>query len=135
MRRHWILAAAALAAGCSMGADMKLGENAVAAFHRQLDAGQFDRIYDGSSSEMKASTPRPKLVEFLSAVHAKLGAFKSGGLGGFNDNVSTGGHRLVLVYNAQYQNGAAAETFTFSIAGDRALLMGYNVNSDALILK
>jgi len=130
-----VLGAAALLSGCSMKADMDATNAGIARFHQEVEAGQFARIYDESSPLMKAAATKDGFVGFLSAVHKKLGAFKGGNVGGFNDNVSTGGHRVIVGYQAQYQNGPAAETFTFAIEGGRALLVGYNINSTALILR
>jgi len=129
------LAAGLLVGGCSMKEDMAAGDKAVAAFHQALDAGQFQQIWAGSAPDMKAATPQDRLVALLDAVHGGLGRFKSGSQVGFNDNVSTGGHVLSLAYQSQYEKGPAQEQFVFRIEGGKAVLAGYHINSDALIVR
>ena len=132
MKRFGIAIAASLAlGGCSMGADMKAGGDAVAAFHKQLDAGQFAAIEAASGPEMKSSPGQ--FLKLLDAVHRKLGASGASQQVGFNDAVNTGGHFLTLNYRTTFAKGAAAETFVYRIDGGKAVLAGYNINSDALI--
>lgn len=135
MRILLTVAAAALVGGCSMKADMAAGDKAIAAFHQALNAGQSRQILAGASPEFRAVTPEPQALRLFDTVHARLGAFKDGKSVGFNDNVSSGGHMLVDRYEAHYQNGTALETFTFRVSGDRAVMIGYNVNSNALLLQ
>ena len=136
MRMGWVRyivrgAALAALAGCSMGADVKIGGDAVAAFHRQLDAGQFAAIESGGGPEIK--TPPGRLVQLLEVVHRKLGQIKSSQQVGFNDQVNTGGHFMALDYKTTFANGVAAENFYYRIDGGKAVLAGYHINSDALI--
>jgi hypothetical protein len=135
MKRWWTVLPLALAlGGCSMAQDMKGVGQAVDGFHRQLDAGQFDAIYAAGSDDLKRITPQERFTALLSAVHRKLGAFRSGGQNGFNDTVNTSGHIVAVQYRSTYARGAAAETFTFRIVDGAPKLAGYNINSDALIL-
>ena len=129
-----VAVAAGLLAGCSMKADMDAGGKAIDAFHRTLDAGQFQQIWTESAPDMKSATTPDRLNALLDAVHRKLGRFKSGSQVGFNDNVSPAGHMLTVNYQAQYEKGTAGEQFVFRIDGGRALLAGYHINSDALIV-
>lgn len=128
-----MLGALALA-GCSLGADVPVAEKAITAFHAQLDAAQFGPIYIQSADEMKKATTQAHLTDFLAAVHRKLGLFRSGKSIGWNDNVNTGGHYITINYQATYQRGPAAENFVYRIDDGKATLVGYHVNSDALII-
>ncbi|HEY1604734.1 MAG TPA: hypothetical protein VGF77_03980 [Allosphingosinicella sp.] len=76
MRRFLIVGAAALLAGCSAMKDEAAAGQAAAHFHQLLDAGRYDAIYDASTPELKASSPKPNFIRFLDAVHRKLGAVK-----------------------------------------------------------
>jgi hypothetical protein len=127
--------AAALLGGCSMKADMDAGGKAIAAFHQAVDAGQYQKVWTDSAQDMKGATPEPRLTALLDVVHRKLGRFKAGSQIGFNDNVSGAGHVLTINYQAQYEKGPADEQFVFRLDGGRALLAGYHINSDALILQ
>ncbi len=133
LRKLALLAALALA-GCSVSKDLAAVDQAIAAFHRSLDAGQFEPIYDASTQEIKGTTSKSGFVELLAAIHRKLGPFKSGKRETWNDNVGTGGHVVSITYGATYERGAAKEEFVYRIKGDRALLAGYHVTSNALIV-
>src|SRR4030095_13989612 len=61
--------------GCSAGNDTKAAESAVAAFHRDMDAGKFAQIYDASAEDMKSSLSRDDFVKLLTALHEKLGPY------------------------------------------------------------
>jgi len=135
MRRTVMTMLGALAlAGCSIGADVPMAEKAIAAFHAQLDAAQFGPIYVQSASEMRSATSQLHLTAFLGAVHRKLGLFKSGKSVGWNDNVNGGGHYITINYQAVYERGPAVENFVYRIDDGKAILAGYHVNADALIL-
>ena len=135
MRKAWLVAMSSLGlAACSPTADLVQTDGAVAGFHNALNAGRFDPIYDGAAQDLKAAATRDKLNGLLTAVHRKLGAFKSGSRVGWNDNVTTGGHYVTVNYAANYERGHANEEFVFRISDGKAALAGYHVNSDALIL-
>ena len=121
-------------AGCSPGTDVPVAEKAVARFHTMLDAGQNAQIYQESASEMKGAAAESKLTDLLAAVHRKLGTVKKAEQKGWNDQVNTGGHFVTLNYATTYARGDAAETFVYKIAGEKAELVGYNINSNALII-
>ena len=131
------LLAAALLFGlgaCSMGADLPIADQAVTRFHKMLDAGQNAQIYRESAQEMKNAGPEAKLDAFLSAVHRKLGTVTKATRQGFNDQMNTGGHYITMTYATTYTRGEATETFVYKISDGKAALVGYNVNSDALII-
>jgi hypothetical protein len=133
--KHWILSmlAAIALVGCSAAADTKAAESGVANFHQAMDAGRYAAIYDSSAPEMKSSISRDEFVKFLTALHGKLGAFKSGKTTGWNVNVGTGGHMVTLTREAQFERGPGTEEFLFRVDNDRAVLAGYHVNSRLLI--
>ena len=135
MRKHWVmLTASAALASCSPGADTKAAENGISSFHSDLNAGNFDRIYNESGSELKTAATKDKFSLILNAVHSKLGKFKNGKSVGWNDNVTTNGHFVTMNYEANYEKGTASENFVFKVSGSAADLVGYHVNSDALLL-
>ena len=53
--------------------DYQLAEDAVPKFHEQLDAGQFQDIYDQSGEDLKQAANRQEFIALLDAVHRKLG--------------------------------------------------------------
>ena len=126
------LGALALAA-CNPAADTKAAEDGVVAFHQAMDAGQFAAIYQGSASDMKSSASEDDLIKLFSALHSKLGNYKSGKTVSWNDNSNTSGHYVTLVREAEFEHGSGKEEFVFLIEGKRAVLAGYHVSSNALI--
>jgi hypothetical protein len=128
------LALAAQAAACSPMQDMHAADGEIATFHQKLDAQDFAGIYGASAPEMKGASTQDSLVRLLAAIHRKLGNFRSGKDVGWRDNVNTSGHYLSISYSATYDRGAATEDFVYRIDGAKALLAGYHISSDALIL-
>ena len=120
--------------GCSVEADTREVGKAIPIFHQQLNAGQLDAIYDSAGEQLRRNTTKADLARFLSAVHRKLGNFKNGKSVGWNDNVTTDGHFVTETYSAQYDRGLATESFVYIVERSKALLVGYHVNSTALIL-
>jgi len=133
--RVLIAAALLLLAGCSMSADTKLAEQAVTQFHSTLDAGQFDSLYEHAADDLKNSTQRERFVAFVDAVHRKLGTYQSSTEKNWNISYHPTGTYVTLSYTSTYAGGEANEEFVYRLEGQSALLAGYHVNSDALILK
>jgi hypothetical protein len=133
--RKLIVAIVISLTGCSMSADKTVAEGAVTSFHTKLDAGQFDTIYADSSEDLKSVTTHEKLVALLEAVHKKLGATKSSKEQSWNVNFHTSGTFITLTYATSYESGDASEQFVYRLQGANALLAGYHINADALILK
>ena len=121
--------------GCSMSADTALAEQAVPKFHELLDAGDFDAIYEASAADLKRVTTHQDFVVFLDAVHRKLGRTKGSDRTGWNVNYHTSGSFVTLTYKTSFDGGAAEEQFVFRLQDKAALLVGYHINSTALILK
>ena len=120
--------------GCSASEDVPKGEAGVAEFHQKLNNADFDTIYGDSGPEMKKAFTQEDFVKFVAAVHRKLGGFQSGKTSGWNDTVTTSGHFLTLNYAATYENGSADESFKFHIQDSNVVLVGYQINSKALII-
>lgn len=135
LRKLFAVATLACALGaCSLAADTAASEQAVDKFHRMLDAGQFDAIYDQSSKDMKKAVSREDLDKFLAAVHRKLGNVRSATRGSISTFASLQGTRITIGYRTIYDNGQADETFSFSLDGDKPILSGYHINSTALVV-
>ena len=122
-------------AGCSASADMSTAEAAVPKFHEMLDAAQFDDIYAQSGDAMKSASSQADFTALLAAVHRKLGNTKSSTKAGWGVNYQTSGTWVTLNYTTVYDSGDAQEQFVFLVKDKSALLAGYHVNSNALILK
>ncbi len=134
MRFLAIVAAALALSACSIGKDVPVAEAAVARFHQQLDAGKFAETLENATPQMAVEAKEGKWNALLTAVHTKLGKFRSAKTVGWNDSFTNGDHFITLNVASQYERGAAQEQFVYRIWGEKALLAGYHVNSEALIL-
>ena len=130
-----VICAALLGVGCGARKDLASTDLAVAKFHTQLDAASFAQIYSDSSEAMKNASPKEKFVAFLDAVHRKLGAVKSTSRKGFFINWGTSGKTVKATYSTQFDQDNAEEQFVFQVRGDDVQLVGYHINSDALVTK
>jgi len=118
-----------------MTADTAIAEQAVPRFHEQLDAARFDAIYNESGDELKKASTQKDFVALLEAVHRKLGNTKSSGKTSWNVNYQTSGSFVTLGYKTSFDGGDAQEQFVYRLQDKAALLVGYHINSTALILK
>lgn len=135
MRTNLILGAVgalALLGGCSASADTSAAEAGVAEFRQMLGAGRYAEIYRASANEMRSTTSEAQFTGMLSAVHARLGEFRSANRTGWNWNTNNGVTMVTLNYDAQYAAGEATERFIYRVQGGRAALAGLNINSPAL---
>jgi hypothetical protein len=118
--------------GCSAGEAKKSAEtDTVPAFHAQYDRSDFEAIYKNARDEFREATSRDDFDKFMSAVRRKLGKVKSSSRQTWNVNVGTGGTRIVLTFQTEFEYGKGIETFTFL----NGKLLGYNINSNTLIVK
>jgi hypothetical protein len=134
--RNSVIAITALVAleGCSAGADMALGEAEIAKFHAALNASQLDAIYSNADPALHEAAKPEEFNQLLFAVHRKLGPYQSGKTATWVDNATPGGRFLTINYASQYSRGAAQENFVYRLANGQARLVGYHINSTALIV-
>jgi HAMP domain-containing protein len=120
--------------GCgAMMRGKEQAERAVAEFRRQVDQGRFQDIYNASGPELKQTATEGEFTRMLGMVRDRLGAVRSTEEQGWNVNVANGGTVVNLTYQTQFAAGPATEQFIYRIEGERAVLIGYHVNSNALI--
>ena len=130
-----LVALVAILCGCSMSADTELAEQAVQKFHEQLNVGRFDAIYAESAGELKRATTQQDFIAILDAVHRKLGNTKVSDKTASTVNYQTSGSFVTLRYQTTFDGGSAQEQFVFRLQDHAAALVGYNINSPALVLK
>jgi len=121
--------------GCGAKQEIQTAESAVGLFHEQLNAGNYAQIYDASDEAMKNAASQEKFVALLDAIHRKLGWVQSSNRQTFFLNYATSGKTVRLTYATQFDNDKAAEEFVFRVKGKEAHLLGYHINSDALVTK
>lgn len=118
---------------CSMPGDTSIAEREVPRFHAALNAGQFSHLYDNGADELKKAATKNDFVKLLGAVNKKLGNVRGTEKQSWRINYHTSGTFAQLVYKTSYANGEATEQFVYRIKNDKAILVGYQINSNALI--
>jgi hypothetical protein len=131
MRKLALLGIALTLGSCQAAGDMDAAEKQVAAFHRAYDAGNYGAIWDGSAPAMKQVTTRQQLVGLMDTFGHRLGPVKSTTRTGFNVNYATGGSQVTLVYQTEFANGEATETFVYDTS-DPPRLLGWHFEVPSL---
>jgi hypothetical protein len=133
--RHFLFVSALLLGGCGSGENLRIAKEATTHVHAQMDSEQFAQIYSEADDALRAATKRQDFLDFISAVHRKLGSVQNVSQTGFFVNFSTSGTRVRLNYQTKFDAGDAQEEFVWKIKGDQAALVGYHISSNALITK
>jgi hypothetical protein len=128
--------ALSFAVGCGgMFKGKQAAEQGVADFHKLYNDGKLVEIYTAGHPKLKSSTTEKEFLEFAGAVHRKLGKV----IQTSNTRSDIRSHNftttVVLTQNTKFAQGQGTETFTFQMDGEKAILVGYNINSKDLILK
>jgi len=127
--------AGCLLAGCGAKQNLADAQQAVVQFHQRLDNAEFDTIYNEADPRFRAASPQSEFLPFITAVHKKLGNVVTASRGGFNMNLDTSGLQIRLNYSTKFTGGAAEEQFIWAKNGGKLQLLGYHINSMALIVK
>lgn len=122
-------------ASCHPVQDTQAAEQAVTAFHRQLDAADFKGIYAATHPDFKKAATEKEFVDILEAVHRKLGDVQSSQRATWNINSFNFQTNVQMTYDTTFAQGKAKESFNYRIEDGKAVLRGYNINSPTLITK
>lgn len=135
-RTRWFAGwAGALAlAGCGARQSVDDAKAQVSVFHDDLNRGEYDLIWKETAPAFKQATPSADFENLLAAVARKLGKVKSSEQVGWEVKATTNGKLTVLVMDTEFERGSGRETFTYVRNGDRLDLLGYNINSQAMLL-
>lgn len=135
MRKPVAILFALFLSACSAVQGVENAESAVTRFHASYDQAQFAQIYSAASPALREVSSQQDFLKFMGAVHRKLGKVKDTARTGSHVNVHTStGLRVTLVYHTNFERGAADEQFVWQVKGDSAQLVGYNINSPALVV-
>ena len=145
-RPHWLLLAvfAAVAfllglllwqCGSAVTTGTKHADQAVNQFHAQFNAGQYEQIYSQAAPEFQQSASKDEIIALFQHLHERLGDAQSTTRTGWNATATTGGSFVTVVYDTKFSSGDGVETFRWHSTGGKMLLVNYNVNSRALLLK
>lgn len=119
--------------GCGMSSAKPVADAAVISFHSQLDAAQFDAIWNGADERFRNGTTHEAYGKIFAAVHRKLGLVTSTATRGWAVNYVNFETRVVLQQQTQFEHGSGEETFTYIVRDNSAKLVAYNISSTELI--
>lgn len=119
--------------GCGVGTSVASARQGVTTFHQQLDAADFDSIWNAADDGFRHAGTREGYDKFLGAVHTKLGAVVKTTPRGWSVKYINYRTRVVLLQQTDFERGSGLETFTFFVDGNNVRLGGYNINSNDLI--
>lgn len=130
LKVRW-LGIAVLLISCTGGTDQ--AKLAVSEFRVKVSQASFGEIYRRGGAEFQRALTEEQFVRLMSALDRKLGSWHSASDPAWNVTRGTAGHLVNLTYQSQFTKGAATEQFLWRIENQRAVLLGYNVNSPLLI--
>ena len=134
MRKLAIAAAALLGVtGCSAGDHLAAAEREVERFHDLAAAQEIDRIYDQSTDAFKRAATPEQFRSILEVVDERLGEVRRANRQGWHVNYTTAGTVVTLTYQTEFERGRGTERFVYRIDDDRPRLLGFHLNSDALM--
>ncbi|HEX8096743.1 MAG TPA: DUF4019 domain-containing protein, partial [Pyrinomonadaceae bacterium] len=120
----------------SRGGVPTAAQAAVDAVTEEMRAGNFQQIYDEAADEWKRKTTPEQSRAFFQTLKTKLGNVKSRSYHSATERTGAGGaangRAFIITYSTTFERAEGMETFTLLERGDRWLLAGYIVNSDAL---
>jgi hypothetical protein len=105
----------------------------VETFHQRLNAEQYSAIYSESDPLFQESDNEERLLKFFKMVHERLGNETEAKQIGIFMNATTKGTFARVTYQSKFDTGPATEVFTWRTGGPELKLVGYNVNSKALL--
>lgn len=103
-------------------------------FRRELDSTRFAAIYQAADPEFRNSVSQKDADGLWRMVQRRFGQFQGATLVNWNVSITTQNGTVVrLVYRTGYAQDSATETFTWRIRDGQPALLGYNINSPALL--
>ncbi len=108
-------------------------DTAVAKFHERLNAEQYAEIYSESDDLFKNAGSEEEMLKFFKMVHQRVGNETDTKRLTFGINKTFQGTFVRATYQSEFDTGPASETFTWRVAEPEYVLVGYNVNSKALL--
>lgn len=120
--------------GSALVQGRRLADTAVQHFHEQLNNGEFAEIYGGADEGFRNAGKREEALQFLKAVHDKLGTAGQYTFLNINVNTNTHGTFITTVYNTTFARGRATERFIWVRHGATLALYTYNIESPALVV-
>jgi hypothetical protein len=128
-----VLSATALTA-CLGQADTRQVDDATNQVFSQIQAKQYDAIYDNAAPEFQGAESKAIWDGFMQRIDRKLGACQTPKKTmNWRSNATTNGFFVAQGYSAACANGQLQLTVTTVLRGGQVKLVGYNANSPLLL--
>jgi hypothetical protein len=115
--------------GKSTYRDYQIASAAADRFHQQLNAGDYDQIYENATEEFRRSGKREDLNHLFDNIRNKMGRAGRPSAIGFHVNWRNGVLWVDQAFNTQFEKGKAQEYFVWKIQQDQPHLYNYRIDS------
>lgn len=134
MKHSSLLAGAAIVLvlglpGCGLKKDTKAAEAEADRFHKHWNAGEFQAVYDEAHMNFRNAQTADQTIATLERVKRNYGAFKSTTKRSWGFSSDNGVTDIKLKYDSTYEHGSAVEAFVYRMAGEKPLLVSYDIMS------
>jgi hypothetical protein len=127
-----MLLAGLVLAGCSGKEDLGRAQAAVAAFHANYNRADYAAISADAVPGMQTAVARQQIARLIRASRDRLGQYVGGRASNMRVNYRPSGAMVSVDFKSRYSKGGEAfERFAFAKDGDRMLMTGYQINSEA----
>ena len=120
---------AGLETGRSTYHNYQLASSAVDQFHMQLNAGDYNTIYDEATDDFRRSGSREDITRFFTSIHEQMGSAGNKNAAGFHVNWRNGRVWVDQVFNTRFEKGQGQGSFVWEIQQERPLLYHYRLDS------
>ena len=135
-RTKWILLGGGVAVlllvwmfGRSAFASYRLASAAVERFHAQLNRNDYETIYADAAAEFRSAGSRADGIKFFETLHGRLGDVRKSHIAGFHVYASTNKGTFVdVVYETEFSQGTAQESFIWRVRDGKTFLYRYHYN-------
>ncbi len=110
-------------------------EKAIARFHELYNQGKLDVIWNEADPAFRTAASKQEYAEFMAAVQRKLGKVASSANAAWRVQTLNLQTKVQMRQNTAFENGQDTESFTFTLDGTNAVLVGYNLQSRELITR
>jgi hypothetical protein len=110
-------------------------EVAITNFHELYNQGNLEEIWKEADPRFRTASNKQKYDDFLGAIQRKLGKVVSTSNAGWNLKSFNLDTTVYMTQNTTFEHGEGTESFTFTMNGTNAVLLGYNIQSMDLIIK
>lgn len=122
-----------LLAGCFFAQGTDEAQEAVDRFRADYASGDYAGLYRATADEFRDTTDEAQFSAIMTTIEQRLGAVEEANQTGWNNQYNNGRQTVTLNYETSYAGGEADETFIVLIEDDVASILGFNINSAALL--